>query len=86
MGSLGVFPHLGRHPHRTIEVGGSRAERKAGELLGQLERDKPKPYSRLENGSLSEYTAVLTDSDIAPTTATSQPVAQPSQYAEVLEL
>ena len=26
-------------------------------------------YSRLENGSLSEYTAVLTDSDIAPTTA-----------------
>ena len=47
----------------------TRAERKAGELLGQLERDKPKPYSRLENGSLSEYTAVLTDSDIAPTTA-----------------
>ena len=41
------------------------AERKAGELLAQLERDKPKPYSRLENGSLSEYTAVLTDSDIA---------------------
>ena len=46
-----------------------RLLRKAGELLQQLERDKPKPYSRLENGSLSEYTAVLTDSDIAPTTA-----------------
>ena len=37
----------------------------AGEMLGQLERDKPKPYSRLENGSPSEYRAVLTESDVA---------------------
>lgn len=46
-----------------------RAERKAGELLQQLERDKPKPYSKLENGLPSEYRTVLTENDIAPTTA-----------------
>lgn len=49
-----------------------RAERKAGELLQQLERAPGartdiQPDSSLERGS--EYRAVLTDSDIAPTTA-----------------
>lgn len=48
-----------------------RAERKAGELLAQLERDKPGPRTEL-NSSVefnSEYRAVLTENDIAPTTA-----------------
>ena len=49
-----------------------RAERKAGELLGQLEREPGErtdiqPRSSVERGS--EYHAVLTDSDIAQTTA-----------------
>ena len=49
-----------------------RAERKAGELLQQLERAPGartdiQPDSSLERGS--EYRAVLTDSDIAQTTA-----------------
>ena len=49
-----------------------RAERKAGELLQQLERAPGartdiQPDSSPERGS--EYRAVLTDSDIAPTTA-----------------
>ena len=46
-----------------------RAERKAGELLAELERGKtgPKLDSGLECNS--EYRAVLTDSAIAPTTA-----------------
>ena len=35
-----------------------RAERKAGEFLKRLERGKPKPYSKVENGS-SEYSDVL---------------------------
>ena len=49
-----------------------RAERKAGELLQQLERDKggrPAENSFQAGTSFSEYRAVLTDSDIAPTTA-----------------
>jgi hypothetical protein len=33
------------------------AERKAGELLAQLERDKPKRYSRLENLFQNQNTA-----------------------------
>ena len=71
--------------YRTLEncalwgtVGGdrsrrlTRAERKAGELLQQLERDKggrPAENSFQAGTSFSEYRAVLTDSDIAPTTA-----------------
>lgn len=48
-----------------------RAERKAGELLQQLERDKPGPRGELNSRaeSNSEYRAVLTENDIAPTTA-----------------
>ena len=48
-----------------------RAERKAGELLQQLERDKggDRHSSTFQPGIVSEYRAVLTDSDIAPTTA-----------------
>ena len=62
-------------PYRTVltEVK-LRAERKAGELLQQLERD---PLSKGGDAKsafqaekpISEYRAVLTDSDIAPTTA-----------------
>ena len=71
--------------YRTLEncalwgtVGGDRsrrltgAERKAGELLGQLERNEhggDRRSSSFQPGILSEYRAVLTDSDIAPTTA-----------------
>ena len=52
-----------------------RAERKAGELLGQLERaphDRGNQHvAKFQPGIQpeSEYRAVLTDSDIAPTTA-----------------
>ena len=51
-----------------------RAERKAGELLGQLERnehggDRRSSSFQPENLKVDEYRAVLTDSDIAPTTA-----------------
>ena len=48
-----------------------RAERKAGELLGQLERDKPGPRTELDSRleSNSEYRTVLTESEIATTTA-----------------
>jgi len=48
-----------------------RAERKAGELLQQLERDKggDRHSSTFQAGILSEYRAVLTENDIAPTTA-----------------
>lgn len=48
-----------------------RAERKAGELLAQLERDKggDRHSSTFQPGILSEYRAVLTESEIAPTTA-----------------
>lgn len=53
-----------------------RAERKVGEMLKGLERDKhagpgrgiKKPNSSLENG-FSEYRQVLEENDIAPTTA-----------------
>ena len=53
----------------------TRAERKAGELLGQLERaphDRGNQHvAKFQPGIQpeSEYRAVLTDSDIAPTTA-----------------
>ena len=59
-------PTLGRSRRLTC------AERKAGELLQQLERDKggrPAENSFQAGTSFSEYRAVLTDSDIAPTTA-----------------
>ena len=48
-----------------------RAERKAGELLGQLERDKPGPRTELNSRleSNSEYRTVLTESNVATTTA-----------------
>ena len=48
-----------------------RAERKAGELLGQLERDKPGPRTELNSRleSNSEYRTVLTESNVAPVTA-----------------
>ena len=48
-----------------------RAERKAGELLQQLERDKPGPRTELHSSleSNSQYRTVLTENDIAPTTA-----------------
>jgi N6-adenosine-specific RNA methylase IME4 len=47
-----------------------RAERKAGELLQQLERaPEGRPQKLDQPGIVSEYRAVLTDSDIAPTTA-----------------
>lgn len=48
-----------------------RAERKAGELLQQLERSKggDRHSSTFQPGILSEYRAVLTESEIAPTTA-----------------
>ena len=48
-----------------------RAERKAGELLQQLERDKPGPRTELNSSleSNSQYRTVLTENDIAPTTA-----------------
>ena len=44
-----------------------RAERKAGELLQQLERaPEGRPQKLDQPGIVSEYRAVLTDSDIAP--------------------
>jgi len=43
-------------------------KRKAGDLLAQLERGIPKPYSKLENGS-SEYREVLDEQEIPNTTA-----------------
>ena len=52
----------------------TRAERKAGELLQQLERNQGGAgkfgtvHSSVEQ-TVSEYREVLTDSDIAPTTA-----------------
>ena len=51
-----------------------RAERKAGELLGQLERNEQggdRRSSKFQAGILKddEYTTVLTENDIAPTTA-----------------
>lgn len=48
-----------------------RAERKAGELLAQLERGKPGPRTELDSRmeSNSEYASVLTENDIAPVTA-----------------
>ncbi len=49
-----------------------RAERKAGELLAQLERNNnggDRHSSVFQPGILSEYTAVLTENDIAPVTA-----------------
>ena len=48
-----------------------RAERKAGELLAQLQRDKPGPRTELHSSveSNSQYRTVLTENDIAPTTA-----------------
>lgn len=47
-----------------------RAERKAGELLGQLERSKGGDSRSFQPGmSASEYREVLTENDIAPTTA-----------------
>ncbi len=47
-----------------------RAERKAGEILAQLKRSKGGDSRSFQAGtSVSEYTAVLSDSDIAPTTA-----------------
>ena len=45
-----------------------RAERKAGEFLKRLERGKPKPYSKVENGS-SEYSDVLKENAIPTTSA-----------------
>lgn len=49
-----------------------RAERKAGELLAQLERSnggRPPENSFQSGTSFSEYREVLTENDIAPTTA-----------------
>lgn len=47
-----------------------RAERKAGELLAQLERSKGGDSRSFQPGtSASEYREVLTENDIAPTTA-----------------
>lgn len=47
-----------------------RAERKAGELLQQLERSKGGDSRSFQPGtSASEYREVLTENDIAPTTA-----------------
>lgn len=47
-----------------------RAERKAGELLAELERSKGGDSRSFQPGtSVSEYRAVLTENDIAPTTA-----------------
>lgn len=49
-----------------------RAERKAGELLKELERDKggrPSENSNHNGSSFSPYRQVLTESEIAPTTA-----------------
>ena len=57
---------------RSSRPSRTRAERKAGELLGQLERNEhggDRRSSSFQPGILSEYRAVLTDSDIAPTTA-----------------
>lgn len=47
------------------------AEYKAGQMLQQLERDKggDRHSSTFQPGILSEYRAVLTDNEIAPTTA-----------------
>ena len=58
VGAVGVFFHLGRHLQRTLEVSGSRAR-------GNQHVAKFQPGIQPE----SEYRAVLTDSDIAPTTA-----------------
>ena len=47
-----------------------RAERKAGEMLGQLERaPEGRPQKLIQPGTVSEYRAVLTESDVATTTA-----------------
>ncbi len=47
-----------------------RAERKAGELLAQLERaPEGRPQKLNQDGIVSEYKEVLTENDIAPTTA-----------------
>lgn len=46
-----------------------RAERKAGDLLAQLERGKTGPKTELDSNMESNYRAVLTDNDIAPVTA-----------------
>lgn len=47
-----------------------RAERKAGELLAQLERSKGGDSRSFQPGtSVSEYNTVLTENDIAPVTA-----------------
>lgn len=45
-----------------------RAERKAGEMLAQLERGTPKPYNSLLNGA-SEYRTVLNENEINDMTA-----------------
>ena len=68
VGAVGVFFHLGRHLQRTLEVSGSRA-RGCNSWNGRRKVDRTdiQPDSSLERGS--EYRAVLTDSDIAPTTA-----------------
>lgn len=44
-----------------------RAERKAGEMLSQLERGIPRPHSKLEYGS--QYSDVLKEHEIPSTTA-----------------
>ena len=46
-----------------------RAERKAGELLGELERDKPGPKLDPKLGSNSQYKQVITENDIPHSTA-----------------
>ena len=47
-----------------------RAERKAGELLAQLERNpEGRPNKLFQTGIVSEYSTVLEQNDIAPTTA-----------------
>ncbi len=48
-----------------------RAERKAGDLLAQLDRDRggDRHSSTFQPGILSEYSAVLTENEIAPVTA-----------------
>lgn len=49
-----------------------RAERKAGEMLGELERGPhggDRHSSSFQSGNLNDYRQVLTENDIAPTTA-----------------